>query len=253
MAKTDRQVGPPRRASAQSGYRKAEETRRRVLEAALAVFGEAGYRAATTREISKRAGVTLPVLQYYFGDKEGLYRACAEVIVGRFQDLTAGVAADAVAGLRAGGAPEEARQHLKALMGTLVRFLAGSREAEGWARFVTSELQDPGPAFEILDQRLWRPGAELTAALIGRATRRAAESPEVGLKAQFLISMLLAFQAGRKQITLRALGWAAIGEEELTLIIAVLNAQIDAITAGIDESALQTLEGKQTQPAPTQR
>jgi hypothetical protein len=46
--------------------------------------------------------------------------------------------------------------------------------------------------------------------------------------------MLLAFQAGRKQITLRALGWAAIGEEELDLIVAVLNAQIDAITVGID-------------------
>jgi len=229
MAKTDREVGRPRRASAQSGYRRAAETRRRVLDAALAVFGEAGYRAATTRQISERAGVTLPVLQYYFGDKEGLYRACAEVIVGRFHDLTADVAADALAALRADGAPEEARQHLKALLGALVRFLAGSAEAEGWARFVAGELQDPGPAFEILYERLWRPGGDVTAALIARVIGRAAPDAEVRLKAQLLISTLLAFQAGRKQLTLRALGWSKIGEEELALILATLNDQIDAI------------------------
>ncbi len=48
------------------------ETRRRLLDAARAVFGEAGFGAATTREISRRAGVAAGTLFNYFPGKEAL-------------------------------------------------------------------------------------------------------------------------------------------------------------------------------------
>jgi len=51
-----------------------EETRWRLLQAATEVFAEVGYHAATTREISRRAGVNLASIHYYFGDKAELYR-----------------------------------------------------------------------------------------------------------------------------------------------------------------------------------
>ena len=51
-----------------------EETRWRLLQAATEVFAEVGYRAATTREISRRAGVNLAAIHYHFGDKAELYR-----------------------------------------------------------------------------------------------------------------------------------------------------------------------------------
>ena len=63
------------RAVASAGYRKGGETRQRILDAALNAFGEASFKAVTTRRIAQAAGVSLPTLQYYFGDKEGLYRA----------------------------------------------------------------------------------------------------------------------------------------------------------------------------------
>src|ERR1700733_2440611 len=83
------------RAAASAGYKKGEETRRRILDAALKAFGEASFRAVTTRRISAAAGVSLPTLTYYFGDKEGLYRACAEAVVDRYRARTSGAAADA--------------------------------------------------------------------------------------------------------------------------------------------------------------
>jgi AcrR family transcriptional regulator len=66
------------RAAANGGYQKGEETRQRVLDAALKAFGEASFLAVTTRQIAEASDVSLPTLQYYFGSKEGLYRACAD-------------------------------------------------------------------------------------------------------------------------------------------------------------------------------
>lgn len=45
----------------------------RLLTAALELFTTKGYVATSVREIVAAAGVTKPVLYYYFGSKEGIY------------------------------------------------------------------------------------------------------------------------------------------------------------------------------------
>lgn len=62
-------------------YARGEDTRRRILETALEIFAAEGYEGASTRHLAERAGVNLPAIQYYFGSKEGLYRAVIEHIV----------------------------------------------------------------------------------------------------------------------------------------------------------------------------
>lgn len=47
--------------------------RNRLLSAATELFSSKGYSATTTREIVTAAGVTKPVLYYYFRNKEGIY------------------------------------------------------------------------------------------------------------------------------------------------------------------------------------
>jgi AcrR family transcriptional regulator len=47
--------------------------RERLLAEALRLFTARGYAATTVRELVAAAGVTKPVLYYYFGSKEGLY------------------------------------------------------------------------------------------------------------------------------------------------------------------------------------
>src|SRR5690242_15062890 len=49
------------------------EARERLLDSALTLFTQRGYAASSVREICAEAGVTKPVLYYYFGSKEGLY------------------------------------------------------------------------------------------------------------------------------------------------------------------------------------
>jgi AcrR family transcriptional regulator len=55
-----------------------EGTKKRLIEAAGEVFAQRGFRAATIREICKRANAGVSAVNYHFRDKEGLYSAVFE-------------------------------------------------------------------------------------------------------------------------------------------------------------------------------
>ena len=48
---------------------RADETRGRILHAALHIFGEVRYAQAATRRIAESAGVALPAIKYYIDNK----------------------------------------------------------------------------------------------------------------------------------------------------------------------------------------
>ena len=53
----------------------AERTKQALLRSARQVFAEYGYHGATIAEITRRAGVSTPVLYHHFGSKAGLFSA----------------------------------------------------------------------------------------------------------------------------------------------------------------------------------
>jgi AcrR family transcriptional regulator len=61
------------------------EARERLLSAALEQFSRRGYAASSVREICEAAGVTKPVLYYYFKSKEGLYLQLMEESYSQFE------------------------------------------------------------------------------------------------------------------------------------------------------------------------
>lgn len=71
----------------------------KLLESALRLFAEKGYEGASIREIIESAGVTRPVLYYYFENKEDLFRRLVEMkftdYVGRLRHII-----DSVTGAR---------------------------------------------------------------------------------------------------------------------------------------------------------
>lgn len=56
---------------------RSTDTRRAIIDAALAVFAERGFDGASTRAISERAVVPQPLLVYHFKTKDELWRAVA--------------------------------------------------------------------------------------------------------------------------------------------------------------------------------
>lgn len=58
--------------------RKSEETRNRILEAALGVFLERGFERSTMREIATASGMALGAAYYYFESKDAIVMAFYE-------------------------------------------------------------------------------------------------------------------------------------------------------------------------------
>jgi TetR/AcrR family transcriptional regulator len=58
-----------------------------LLLAAISLFSQKGYASTSVREIVALAGVTKPVLYYYFQNKEGLFRAILEGATQRQEEL----------------------------------------------------------------------------------------------------------------------------------------------------------------------
>lgn len=61
-----------------SNRKKSDQTRMRILEAALILFRRHGFEHATMREIAKEAGVALGAAYYYFDSKDAIVMAFYE-------------------------------------------------------------------------------------------------------------------------------------------------------------------------------
>src|ERR1700686_3780379 len=83
----------------------AEERREQVIEAAIREFAEAGYNAASTAAIAKRAGISQPYIYALFPSKQDLFLAVHDRVQGQiratFRDAARGAVdtADALHGM----------------------------------------------------------------------------------------------------------------------------------------------------------
>jgi AcrR family transcriptional regulator len=61
-------------------YKKSEITRKKLIDAAIEVFGEKGYSKARITDITKKVGLTHAAFYAYFKDKDDLVRSLIETI-----------------------------------------------------------------------------------------------------------------------------------------------------------------------------
>ena len=61
--------------------------REEILRAAETLFGEIGFDATTTREITKRSGVNKALMYYYFENKDGLLDSVLERYFARLNEI----------------------------------------------------------------------------------------------------------------------------------------------------------------------
>lgn len=70
----------------EASQKRSIQTRDRLVEAAIGVFSQRGFKAATTRDIVQAAGVALASVPYYFKTKEQLWKAAVDRIYEGFNE-----------------------------------------------------------------------------------------------------------------------------------------------------------------------
>lgn len=58
-----------------------------MIEAGINLFAEKGYAGTSVREIVAKAGVSKPVLYYYFRNKQGIFQAILDSAAERFEQI----------------------------------------------------------------------------------------------------------------------------------------------------------------------
>src|SRR5581483_26446 len=139
----------PRKPTRRAARDRGAETRARLVEAALDVFGRLGFEGASTRQIAKAAGANLAAIVYHFGSKEELHLAVARHILERVQARLGPVLA-ALGDPASAASPEAARATLHRVLATFADVLLGTAEAERWARFIVREQMQPTAAFDVV-------------------------------------------------------------------------------------------------------
>jgi TetR/AcrR family transcriptional regulator, regulator of cefoperazone and chloramphenicol sensitivity len=214
-------------------YRRAQrdrgaETRLRLLDAALDVFGKYGFEGATTRQIARNAGANLAAIVYHFGSKEALHRAVAEHVANHIF-ASAGPAIAAANEPAAIATPEAARAMLCRLIENYIEIILGAADAERWARFIVREQMQPTSAFDVI-YRVMGGGIGTATRLVATALGRA-EDDELRLRVFTIFGQVLIFRVAQA-LVLRRMGWSAIGPQQRAEIKRIVIAQIDAILNG---------------------
>jgi len=220
-------TGIKRRHPEDGGYARGEETRARIIATALRVFGEEGFNKASTRQIATDAGVNPPALQYYFGGKEGLHRACAQFIIDRVMVMVAPALLEA---REIKGAAQRGRA-IDALC-TLLDAMADGLVAAGsesWSRFITRGKADgAGPAMGMLRQNIGMPIMLTVAQLIAVVTAGDPTDAVIRIKAAAILGQLTTFLTNRES-TMEALNWPEFNAQRLQLIKTVVREHTRAI------------------------
>lgn len=215
------------RPAKEGGYQRGEETRLRIILAALNQFAQHGYDGASTRQIASAAGVNAPALQYYFDHKEGLYLACVEHILERLWaqlDTVVSAAESAVADPACDDSVLIERY--LAILSSFMSFIVDAPETDDWRRFIGSERAGMGPASsgEMMEQGFNRRLAHITRAIVGRLTAMPADHEITIIRTLSFNSQGTVFYAKRNAV-LKALNWESIDQQRMETVRAVLIAQ----------------------------
>ncbi len=148
-----------------------QDTRARLLDAAIRLFADAGFKRVTVRAICRAAHANVAAVNYHFRNKLGLYREVTEVGITVLQETTT-LAVQAASA----GAPEE---KLRAYIRVVTERLVGSTGHEWLQRFIAREMADPTPALASLVDRGLRPRLEHLGRIIAEILELPTDDPRV--------------------------------------------------------------------------
>ncbi len=211
-------------------HQKGEDTARRILEAAIEVFAEEGYDGASTRALADRAKVNLPAIQYYFGSKEGLYRAAIGEIVGIVDTHLAPAAAVAAKALEGKRDPEKLFAALYELLDAFTALVTSRNATSSRSTFITRAEIEGKPALDLLHESVTRLGIQPCAEMIARLLQRDPQDEEILVRTLAILGQVFVFHSKCNNKSARqTMSWDQLDERKLHVIQTIVREHTTAI------------------------
>lgn len=206
------------------------QSKQRLLDAAIKTFANHGYEGASTRQIAREAGVNISAILYYFEGKEGLYHAAMQQLAGLMKEGIADRAKIVEEALKEQNITDEmCRNMLHTFMRGAMGFMLSDKVSPYAVRIFIKEQAEPTPVFEIF-YNVMKPVQQTLRRLIGRLTGLDPESEALTLCVYSVLGQMIVFRTHR-EVVLRATGWKKFDDATINRIADTVLPQTDAIIA----------------------
>jgi TetR/AcrR family transcriptional regulator, regulator of cefoperazone and chloramphenicol sensitivity len=210
------------------------DTRQKLIDAGLEIFGTYNLEGATTRQLAEHAGVNQAAIPYYFGGKEGLYFAVIEHLFST-NFAVIGPVVTALQGELASKKPtrDEALALLKKLLNTMLERILARKASSTWARIIMREQMQPTQAFSLIYEKGIRRVHEAVAMLLAIILEKKPTDRRVILRSHMVVGQILIFLAGRETIR-RRLNLTGYTDEEVKEIKQALDDQLELLRSATE-------------------
>jgi len=210
------------------------ETQKRVIEAAIEVFGRLGFEGASTRALMERAGANLAAIPYHFGGKQGLYRAAAKVIADYARANVEPIVTRLVDADRA-----SAVDRIDEALADFIKLLVGGPEPDEWIAFFMRCEREADDAFRMIHDALITAFKQALTETVLAATGGDASDEGLHIRVAVVIASVINLRTMQNTL-LSALGW-----DQMT------PARLDRLSREVHRIALaQLLPGHTGAPMP---
>lgn len=169
-----------------------DQTRDRILQAALEIFARRGFKAATVRDICAHAGVNVASVNYYFRSKEALYR---EVLVFSFKQADRKYPPQALADDSL--SPED---RLRLFIRSLLLRLMDDGHLGIHAKLMARELADPTGALDYIVDTVMRPRFMMLREILPHLAGPGWSPADIDRMIQSIIGQCLVYRHSRPMI-----------------------------------------------------
>ncbi|MCW2258220.1 AcrR family transcriptional regulator [Providencia alcalifaciens] len=211
---------------------RGENAKVQLLAAAADVYGELGLDGATTRKIAQVSGQNIAAISYYFGSKEGLYLAVAQLIADTIkEDFCENLKTiDAYLAL-ANPTPNEA---MKLLQNALIAYNYFQLEKKNlsFSRILAREQLNPTEAYSIIHEQALGPIYTKLNRLIAIYIDSDPNNLTTLIQTHAILGETLSFRIARETL-LRQTGWKHINEDEYKIINQVLIEHTNILLEGL--------------------
>jgi TetR/AcrR family transcriptional regulator, regulator of cefoperazone and chloramphenicol sensitivity len=194
---------------------RGEETRDKLLQAGLSLFGQRGFDGVSARELAAAAGTPVSAVTYHYSTMEALYLAVIQQMVTQMDMRLA----PAVQQIQSSLLTQQISPHtaVEQITNHLVQEIVCCQDHPEWPMLLMREHLSPGPAYELIYNNVMLRIHALLCQLFAMIRGGKAEDEAIQLEAFAHLGKIIFFRIGAETIK-RRMGWALVDDSRYAAI-----------------------------------